>query len=296
MMKKLFAVFSLSMAVTSQGYTATHHFTLQEKGCYTAPENCLIVVKPSKWGQKPRMYDIEKVCVRPPFPSEGLTHDNSIIPWSLYKSPIQTQVAKQRFLGNKICNGVVTISDMNLPFLKDYRHIADANDGIELIKTADNSLRKISDLLQKLLSIAQNARSHPYSAAELTKMNEEYFEILNKITGLIYQSNLGQRSLLEQWEYLLIPIHHNQEEFKIRTMHADFAFRNALQTSTDIMSYEHAQMALPIIREAIGHVNAQLRYFAEDREKLEAIAKEDATITTIDLNGPQIIVKQESAA
>ena len=70
-----------------------------------------------------------------------------------------------------------------------------ANDGIALIQIADGALSKITDLLTRAVTLAEQAASETVGDTERSTINTEYRQILNEIDRVVSVANFKGESL-----------------------------------------------------------------------------------------------------
>ncbi len=310
MMKKNFLAFAIGNFVLASivstitfAHTTKHivskpkipnaHFTLHNNDCYTTPAECLLTITPSKWIQdKDRTYDIEKIC---DYNEISLLYNHTLL--------LKDQVAERKFLGQKICKGVVTISDMSLPFAKfnpnPHSHpVTDPNDGTLLLDTVRNNMQDIQSLLGQMQTLATQVSSGTLDPEDLVNIDITFMELLSEVSRVANVTSFNGISLLNgSTNSIQIPTHKNKYADFISVPLPDLTPEPGLNINTlDLLSVDHAQAAIPVILSATHKVESEIRNIDFWRSRISEVAQRDATITTIDLNGPQFVIQQESAA
>jgi hypothetical protein len=264
-------------------------FTLTQNQCYTAPSECLLTVTPSKWNQGIRTYSVDKIC---DYDDAQLLYNHTL--------PLKEQIAERKFLGRKLCNGVVTISNMDLPFSKfhsDNSPVSDPNDGLLLIEVISVAIQDINHLLREMSILAYDAASGVHTSSELGYMNTKFQNLLNEVGRVSTSTQYNGVALLDgSVSFVKIPIHkHDSMDY------ISLSFMTATPASLSIASLSiessvNAQSALRPLTEATSSMESYLdNLMLKLRPRVVAAANAEAAITTIDLTGPQFVVHQEQA-
>jgi len=75
--------------------------------------------------------------------------------------------------------------------------VRNANDGIAVIQIADGALSKITDLLTRAVTLAEQSASETVSDAERGTINTEYQQLLNEIDRVVSVSNFKGEALFK---------------------------------------------------------------------------------------------------
>jgi flagellin len=78
--------------------------------------------------------------------------------------------------------------------------VRNANDGIAIIQIADGALNKLSDLLLRGVTLAEQSASDTVGVNEKATLNVEYRELLNELNRVISVSNFKGEQLFSQTE------------------------------------------------------------------------------------------------
>lgn len=111
---------------------------------------------------------------------------------AIYAKPLEEQIKDHKIVGRVFCKGVVSISDMDLPFSKA-DGINDANDGVVLLENMQSKIEPVVNQLNVLTKLAIRASSGTYSSTELADLNREfaaYIAELNTIVANSYFNNI----------------------------------------------------------------------------------------------------------
>ncbi len=80
--------------------------------------------------------------------------------------------------------------------------VRNANDGVAIIQIADGALNKLTDLLLRSVTLAEQSASDTVGAQEKLTLNIEYQEILNEINRVVSVANFkGERLFSETASY-----------------------------------------------------------------------------------------------
>ena len=290
-MTKQIAKLTLSIiaAISLPAFSApelTAPTTVSMTGCYQAIGDCLLMVKPTPWKEGQRHFSLAPVC------QSKTTLDLSL----LYNHELKTkdQINKRVFLGRTFCKGVLSLSDMHLPFVKERsptnHHFTDANDGILLLNTAGKGLKSIKTILLELQSLAIEAASAATDKADL------FIAKLWEINRIANTSTLDDVSLLNcnQADTIDVPIHHGKDKVTVTLTHACISHDGLNISTLNIESIEAAKAALQPLADAITTIETGLQQLEQSRPAFEAALSTDETVTIMDLSGPIFTIKQMS--
>lgn len=278
------SVLSSSKKLPQHPVVASKFLKKNKDDCYIAPSECLIAVTPSSWNAEPHEYNIEQIC-----------DYNKIQLMYSYIYSLKNQVTNRKFLGNKLCHGVVTISDMNLPVAKIPFKLMDANDGLLLMKYIENNLDDISHYLNEMKALAEKATSNVLNQHDLDILNVRFQGLLSEINYIANGANFNGMNLLNGSNFFIyIPISENSEERVAFYLPNLTIGQNGLGiASLSLTSNANAANALSPLSHAINEIADVRNGYESSRPRLEAGAKSHETVTTVDLSGPQFVVHKE---
>ncbi len=138
--------------------------------------------------------------------------------------------------------------------------VRNANDGIAVVQIADGALSKITDLLTRAVTLAEQSASETVGENERNTIDTEYKQILAEIDRVVSVSNFKGEKLFKTSEAYVKQIFvgdtHEQSFIKISIGGASGAGTTAMKlNTTDLTTAANAQTALGNISDAIGSVS-----------------------------------------
>lgn len=198
---------------------------------------------------------------------------------ALYATPIEDQIKSGHIVGREFCKGIVSISDMDLPFTKD-AGVKDANDGMLLIDAVRHNLAEVNHHLNNMMRIADQGASGTYSSTQLGTLNNEFqaeMAAVSKITASAYFNGIA---LLEGG--------HQDISTKAGTLAIAFSNMSTGSEGLGISTLStdtsaNSQMAMSGITTALTTVDMAYEQLKKDNAKLKTAAKHDANTTYVDM-------------
>ncbi len=135
-----------------------------------------------------------------------------------------------------------------------------ANDGIALIQIADGALSKITDLLVRAVTLAEQSASETVGDGERATINTEYQQILNEIDRVVSVANFKGERLFNSSEAVTKQIYVGDTQFQ-SFITVSIAGANGGGTtslglnSTNVSSATSAQDLLETLQSAIASVS-----------------------------------------
>lgn len=121
---------------------------------------------------------------------------DSAVEKQLYAKPIEDQIKDHKIIGRKFCNGIVSISNMRLPFAKG-EGINDANDGLLAVDAMRHGLADILDHISSMASLAVQAASGTYSSTDLYNLDVVFQQHLDEINSIADSTRFNNTKLLD---------------------------------------------------------------------------------------------------
>lgn len=210
---------------------------------------------------------------------------------------MRDQLSNNEYLGTKYCHGVVSYSDMNLPFSTHVpwtgnHGIQDANDGRLLIDVMESTIKDDLDLLNGMSKAAKEAASGSMTPDQLSNLQTEYVARLNELERVAYSATFNDLAPFNSGSSIDVPVFKGSK--KIHIDFYEFSVNGLHLTGTTIGTVDDAKTAIFYLTQAIERVNTSLGNIKHARIELQAAADHDATITSIDLRGKEIIVQKQS--
>lgn len=259
-------------------YADNDTITATVTDCINAKKHCMLEVTPPPANSNEKLFKVKQIC------NGGFEF--------IYEYFMEDQIANRKFLGRKFCDGIVSYSNMDLPFFKNGA-IVDANDGLLVIEILDKATDDISKLLKNMKKIADDASTGSYSPTQLSNMNSEFQDLLLEINRVANVTSAAGTSLLNgSTDSLSIKIGQYQT-FPLPLANFTTGSAGLNISALDVLTVDDAKNALSSIKAAQQKVKQALQGFNEPKSIFETSAKAIATITSIDLNGPQFAITTE---
>lgn len=243
--------------------------------CVQAQKDCLLSVKFISSATQQKAYQIKNIC-------SGKNEYQYIF-------DLKYQLANQIFLGNKFCNGTVSLSTMELPFVLDYNAL-NANDGkslMEFLRTVQNAL---ANDLQTALDLAHQAKKlscdQPGNAQDCDHLNNEFQVFKNDIHRNIQYTTFAGYALLSGQK---ITIHRKNELYNIMITLPNMQTSITDFSSLNLLSDLGVTKALEALNNAMPYVNQEFESALSKSAEIDKAREQDAVVTEIDLNDPAFI-------
>lgn len=252
----------------------TTDFFASKDHCWRAANGCMLMVEPSRAEQEFRTYKISQIC------SGWMEYQ--------YQADLKDQLSSRQILGRKFCHGIVSVSNMDLPFASSTKGVKNANDGILLIEAIQPNMTRIITNLKKLINLAELALQDS-SDQDRKSLDVKFQALLGSIDNI---SNIAQFNKIAYLAggRLDIPIHHDKDFITIQLMNTDSKGLNIDQL--DIRLIGDAKKAIPLLADALQKVSLGLENILSHQPSLHEAAQKDAVITTVDLTGNEFIVNR----
>jgi flagellin-like hook-associated protein FlgL len=252
------------------------------KGCYQATDGCLLLVHPSNWVGGKRRYGFQTVC-------QGSYPDPSLLYY--HGLTAKEQINKRVFMGRTFCQGVLSLSDMHLPFPKERdsgTDFQDANDGLLLVKATLQGLDEIHTLLLDLQTRAVAASKAPATEAEVSA----FADLLTEVDRVVQSRIFDRYLILDGYKKtFIIPIHHEKEHVSVAMTNATTGDRGLNIAMLAITTEAKAQAALQPLAKALQTIEAGQQQLAKVKPVFEAALGVDETVSIVDISGPQFIFR-----
>lgn len=256
------------------------HFTANQHDCIEALPGKLLVVTPDN-KLKNRQYKIAQI--------DGW-YDYT------YGLPMKQQLAEKKILGTRICNGIVSLSNMSLPFAKNPGHINDANDGLLLIKYAENTIGSVQDLLFQMSNIAEDVARHSHTQTEIDTLNNQFDLYKKSIDRVAYSAAFNGIYIANgDVNYIDVPVHPDKNGRSIRIALSNLTLETAGLNLTDVnvANLTNATKANAVLQHVLNNVAANLHQLKQNQPTLQTLAARQGVLTIIDLNSDKMIVKSQ---
>lgn len=271
-----YAVSSFAMEPTVMDIKNNSMLATQTE-CISASKACLLEVKPDISNHGNRIYNIRQLC------SDAQRA-------YLYKLPMKEQLAQRTFLGKSLCSGVVSISDMGLPFSK-YAGIGDANDGLLAVEVTAFNMNRVMQLLTSMKQLADHAISDSLSTKELLKSNSEFVILMSETGRVAYTTSFAGFTLLDgAINHIDVPYNNGKKHITIPL--ANLTPEHLKINRLSIDKKVDAKIAAKKLDDVIRQVKQAWSQVIAAQPALKKAAEQDATLTTIDLNEDIFVVKR----
>lgn len=250
--------------------------------CFVAEKDCLLQVTPTTTSQGQKNFNVKQFC--DPYQEQMIF---------LHELPLKDQLSRRKFLGNKFCKGVVSLSDMELPFSKG-PDVEDANDGMLLLETAESGMRDILHALTQMKVIAVAADIDQIQPVQLSDLTIEFQQLKSWISEIANTTSFNGISLLSGSfsGEINIPINRGLKHIPIILTNISTGSSGLNIQDLDISTEEKAHSASLAINTAVDIVQRAITTLESSKPNLQAAIQHDATLTTIDLNDDIIVVKK----
>lgn len=246
--------------------------------CFSASPKSLLEVEPIISEGK-RAYKI----------SNYFDHD---IQKSLYAKPLDQQVQEHKIVGRSFCKGMVSISDMDLPFAKS-DGINDANDGLLMLDTLRAKMMDIANRLDDMSQLAVQAASGTYSSYQLSNMDHEFQAQLAQINVISASARFNGIQLLDgSHDNIQVPVHHGADTIPVHLPDFTSGSMGLNISWLAIDSNQTAQTALAVLNNATTYLD--INHLKPDEINLLTAATLDAVTTWVDVTKEPFVVQKKS--
>lgn len=234
-----------------------------------AGDGCLLIVSKMKSSNN-KNFNISQVC-------DGRFE-------YLYEFPLQKQLIDGKFIGKKFQDGVVFVSDLQLPFSK-HDGIHDVFDGLLMLKVLKPALSNVLVSLNAIKSITVKF-SPDMSEEQLKTLVQQYEFYKSQIALAVSRAEFGGYHILQAHYPLEIPINNGEAHIDIAMLDLDvFPLYGWNLNASNIEKIGE------LSANTIKKINDLVKKNVDAEAKLLAIAKHDSILTTIDLNQDVIAVR-----
>lgn len=282
-MKTILKTLTVSCLLAHGITSHAESFSATANDCIEAPKHCLLQVTPPLAAKKEKLFAAKIIC-------DGRLE-------FLYQYTLKDQFAERKFLGTKLCKGVVSYSDMNLPFTTSHG-IGNARDGLLAIDSLTPRVDDIDNLLTQMKELAAKAsRGSLYTPTELANLNKQFQAMLSEINRVANVTSFnGIRAFDGSNETIDVPTNKGKTVYHIPLTNLTTGSLGLNIETLSLRTVHDAQDALSelyVQSPKISQAKAGLMQYVPE---LEAAAKREAVITTIDLNGAVFVVKTVKAS
>lgn len=257
------------------------NFFASKTDCIRASKNCLLEVNPSLPNQGSRYYKIAQHC-------NGRTQ-------YIYGADLKDQLSDRKILGREFCNGVISVSTMDLPFISHESGIHNANDGLLLVNAMKSA---VTDIIKDLDHMKQLAETASKTTSDRERMNlDTEFELLSiNINWIVEVGGTFASIRLLSGGNLHVPIHDgaNRISLSLPNLTRDKDGLNIIGLS--LLSQEGAKEAASKVDAAIQIASDRWEHVHAKLPDLQEAAKQDAVITTVNVTGNEFIVHKTGPA
>lgn len=199
-----------------------------------------------------------------------------------YAIPVEEQIKTGTILGRTFCKGVVSISNMDLPFTREESGITNANDGMLLADAARSALNKIADHLHEMQVVAVQAATGCFSSTQLMEMDVKFQTLKAEIQQVSLAAYFNGYALL-QGGCQLIPTSSDQRpEVCMADTEVTPSGLNIASLSVD--SNWKSQSAIVSLTTALNVVTSGLEKLKTEYQQLKLVTEQDGTLTLVDMN------------
>ncbi|MEQ1790194.1 MAG: hypothetical protein ABL857_07110 [Rickettsiales bacterium] len=259
---------------------AIQSLTVDQGRCFAAAPKAILMVEPVVSGNGQRFYNISQIS-------------NETRQRLLYAKSMDEQIKDHQFIGKKFCRGIISVSNMNIPFTKD-QGIQDENDGLLLHETLQSDLVAIIGHLVKMISLAGEAANGTVSSTELYYLNLDFQRHLAAIDVTAINSRLNAIKLLDgSIQKISIPYENGERHLLVELINATTGLDGLNIANLHIDTNSAAQDALGSLNTASAYIRGYLNGWGFTVARLKAAAKEDAVITMIDVTTDHVNVQRK---
>lgn len=234
-------------------------FTANSRDCIDALPGKLLMVTP-EGNFKNRQYQVAQI--------DGW-YDYT------YGLPIKQQLSEKKILGTRICHGVVSISSMGLPFAKNPGHITDANDGLLLIKYAENTMASVHDLLLQMQNIASDVAHHSHTQQEIDTLSNQFDLYKKSIDRIAYSAAFNGIYVANgDLPYIDIPIHPEKSGRSVRISLSNLTLETTglNLTNVKVENLAQASAATSALQRTLTLFAANLHQLKQNQPELQTLA------------------------
>lgn len=256
---------------------------VEENACFNASPNALLVVEPITNGSH-RQYKISQYF------------DQSIAR-SLYAKPVSEQIHERKIVGRKFCEGIVSISNMDLPFTKNSLNIGDLNDGVLLADKLQMQMVKMWKGLHVMKNLAVTASTGSYQTYELEAFDQEFHAQLDLIESMANNSRFNGIALMNgDVPVLEIPKDGQGEYFTMALQNLSTGSSGLNISSEEICSNSNAQSAVDALHSALQTMDTTYNVVVANKVRLQAMAKQKADVAYISVKNDDFMVQHKKSS
>jgi hypothetical protein len=259
----------------------TKPMVVEQQACFEAAPNALLAISPYKEkGQ--RFYRVENII-------------DELAQRELYAIPVEDQIKNQRIAAKKMCHGMASLSDMNLPFTKfESGYIEDANDGLHLLREARYAVVQVVKLLEGMNDLAIEAANGTNSDEQRKYLDQKYQELMRQLNNYATNTMFKSIYLLDgSSPWIKVPTQHGKSSEYIFLINAKTEKDGFDLGGTTIKSNVDASRAINQLAISMDMSMKTLNQYKSTNHVLLKMAKADATSTIIDLNNDQFTITKK---
>ncbi len=225
----------------------------------------------------------------------------------LYAQPIDDQIKNHKIVGREFCNGIVSLSNMDIPFVKNQTQL-DANDGLLFIDAIRHKTAEVQDQLGQMQALAIQASSGIYSSNQLSDFDKVFQAHLNSIEQIAQTTRFHGVSLFNGSSLSLdvalngslalaaLSLLHSKSDGFISIPLSNFTTGSpGLNIAAlHIDSSWGAQEALNSVT-SITEVNTEFSNLNAVSVPLEVLAKQTTHVTQVDVTTDDFVVQHQTS-
>ena len=255
------------------------NITVEENECFKAAPNSLLQIEPKLSDKGYRVYQVTQIF-------------DTKLQREIYSHSIEEQVKNHKVMGREFCGGIVSISNMDLPFTKTEK-IADANDGILMAGKLREAYIDVSKQLTQMMQLAMQGSTGTYSSAQLHNIDSVFQAHLQEIEHIAEMRKFNGSPLLNSsMGYLDIPINGSLAFIRLPLTNLTIGSAGLNITELGLTSNANCQWSLGKLYDLII-VNTAFADLTAAEVRLKAVANADATITKVDVRTDNFIVQNQ---
>lgn len=256
------------------------NITVSEKDCFLAAPRSILEVEPVTSDKGVRTYKVSQI-----FDAAKVKET--------YAKSIQEQIKSHKIVGREFCNGIVSISNMDLPFTKG-TSIQDANDGLLLVDKVRHDLAKIEYQLEQMQVLAGKAANGTYSSSQLADLDKQFQAHIHAIDTFVQEAKFndvylfnGSTSMIE------VPTKGAMSAFVALPL-VDLSTNSSSLNHMNIASTYSAQDSLNALYLSRTPIMDELNNLNVTQKKLMQAAKETSDTTMVNVTNDDFIVQHQT--
>jgi hypothetical protein len=253
---------------------------VNDNDCFVASPRSLLQVEPMSFNNGNRVYKVSQFF-------------DAAISRELYAQPITEQIKNQKIIGREFCGGIVSMSNMDVPFVKG-TSFKDANDGELLVDKIERELSSINGHLNKMSSLAEQATSGVYSSSQLSDLNVTFQALIAQIDHISRVAKFNDLPILNGSRNSVdIPVSQSSSIINIPLLNA--TSENLTINRLNISSQSAAQDALMFLK-SITALSKEFSSLSAARAQLDEAVREDGDMVMVDVRTDDFAVQHQKAS